>query len=90
MITEFLLDLIEGAVSWLVGLLPDFTLPSWLTDGSIGSTLSDLGSKVAPVSSWFPTAVLVSVIGVVLIVRAVMFGVAVVVKIYAMVRGGAS
>lgn len=90
MITEGLLDFIEAVIVWVISLVPDFELPWWLTDGSFSSALTDVGSKVAPVAVWAPIAVLAAVVPLVWFVQLVMVGVQLGMKIYAMVRGGAS
>lgn len=87
-LADAFLDVVEGIISFVIGLVPDLEVPSWFTAGS--STLVDWASYAAPMSQWVPFTVIIGVLGTVLTVWGLMALFSLVLKIYAMVRGGAS
>ncbi|MCU1356113.1 MAG: hypothetical protein JWM89_1531 [Acidimicrobiales bacterium] len=90
MITEFLFDMIEGVVHGLLSLIPHWTPPSWLTDGTFGNGVQAVAVKAAPMGAWVPWTVMVAACASVLAVWAGTVVLSVSLKLYAMIRGGAS
>lgn len=56
-IVEFLLDLVETVVSFLVGLIPPLPLPGFLLEGGgIDNAASSAAGYLAPLALWVPFA----------------------------------
>jgi len=63
MIINLVLDLVSAVVSAVDALLPSFTMPSWLTSGTlIPSDVSNyIGEGLHIISPFFPSAVLAEI-----------------------------
>jgi len=72
-IIKWFLELIVGILNFFLGLIPKFTLPSWMGDvaGFVGTVFAFAGSMGA----WFPGALVLTVLSAVLSVWAVSFGI---------------
>lgn len=88
MIVEALLDMIEAVLGFLVGLVPDWTPPGWVTDNAIGSALQWMASMVGPLAIWFPFGLFATVVGGVFLFHVAMDGLGLMLKLYGMIRGG--
>ncbi|HWJ98030.1 MAG TPA: hypothetical protein VNQ33_07715 [Acidimicrobiales bacterium] len=88
MIVEAILDFIFAGIRWVISLVPAWTLPSFLL--SPLSALTTLAANVAWMGNWLPWNVIVGGMALMGSVRLVMAAVEFVMKVYAMIRGGAS
>ena len=63
MVTSLLLDLVNVILSGINAILPHFTMPSWLTAGSlIPSSVSNfVGAALYAISSVFPVSVVTEI-----------------------------
>lgn len=89
-ITEWLLDLLDSAVAWVVGFLPAGGFPpdEWVS--SIVGGASYFWSGAGPLSVWVPWTFLIGGLMTAWFVRMGMATVSLVLKVYAMIRGGAT
>jgi hypothetical protein len=90
LITEFLLDMVESAVSFLVSFIPEWDPPPVLTDGTIRDGVEALTGWAGLVGGWVPWPVVLAASFAAIVVRLGFLGVAMVLRVYAMIRGGAS
>jgi len=68
-ITNIILDLVQGVVSIFAALLPHLSVPSWFTTDNLGGSLAtSLGSLMAPLNHIFPIDALLTVLSAVLLV----------------------
>jgi len=90
MIVEAFLDGLEIALQAVIDLIPDWTPPGWVTDGSFASALNDVATKAQPMGSWLNFGLWASVLVVVMWAKLAGIAASLAMKVYAMVRGGAS
>lgn len=64
MIIGWILSLLGSTVSWLLGLIPAFPVPAWLT--TAGSYLGTVVNAMGQISAWLPWTLLVTGVGVVI------------------------
>lgn len=83
MITEALLDMIQGAASWLVGLLPVGTVDS-------GTGWGDLVSNLTALNYWLPIGEVAAVVIAVFALFPVVMGVSLAIWLVALIRGGSA
>ena len=90
MITGFLITTGTGLLTWLAGLFPTLTLPSWVTTSVQG--LFDFMSTASGLGNWIPWAVIGSVVGFVITWFLAVFGVKLVLLIWSKIPviGGGS
>ena len=61
MITDAILSVVLAPVSWLLGLMPEVTLPGWASaGGAIETTAGSIGVQVGAFNNWFPVTELMS------------------------------
>lgn len=89
-LADAVLGFLEGVVVGLLGLLPSFDPPAFLSDGSVASAIEDWGAYAAPMGHWVPFGTIAACLAAVAAVWVLMIVVNVLLKVYAMVRGGAS
>lgn len=90
MIVDALLGFIQSALTGLAGVIPAFTVPSWFEPGGWISSLNSLAGWAGSMSNWVPWTTIIGALAVAWFVRGGMVAVALIMKVYAMVRGGAS
>lgn len=61
MITDALLTIVTAPLVLLLSAIPHFTEPSWLSDGSLASNASALGSQMSGFAYWIPWGALLQV-----------------------------
>lgn len=88
-LTDSVLDALESVVLFLIGLLPD-SVPDWFDPGIVTEGFQALMEYAAPVGLWLPLGLLGGVVISVVVVWFSMSAVQLAMKIYAMIRGGAS
>lgn len=71
MIVEWILDLVEGFVTWFLGLFDSLELPEWMTTPP--PEVLSFFSMMTSMGVWVPWGVLAAVLGVVLTVYAAAF-----------------
>lgn len=88
MIVDAVLDYIQAMLMALINLIPDWAAPSWVT--GIWPPIGTLAARVGMVSAWIPWPVIVVCLTAVWVVKSGSSIVQLFIKLYAMVRGGAS
>lgn len=73
MITKFLMDVLSTAAAALVGLLPSWTAPAWLT--TVISTLASTIGYVTMLDGWVPISAIGTVVAFMLACSAIAVGV---------------
>lgn len=89
MVTDAIIGVLHSVLSTVLGWLPTFTLPTWMSDtGPLATVLGYAGSMGA----WFPTTLAATVLVAVLAAYAVAFGVKIVriVASFATLGGGSA
>jgi hypothetical protein len=62
-ITNAILSIVITVVGFFNGLFPSLTIPSWVSSDQIGSAVANyIGGMLAAISSWFPSAALVTIL----------------------------
>lgn len=86
---QWLLDLLGGGLGYLVRMLPDVPVPSWVGD-AVAMIISIMG-PVTQMSAWIPAEVFIPVLGGVLAVSAVALAIRIarIVASFATLGGGA-
>ncbi len=61
MITDAILTVVLAPVAWLLGIMPEVTLPAWLSSGgAIENTAASIGAQVGAFNNWFPVSELMA------------------------------
>lgn len=65
MITNFVLGVVQTVVSFFLGFLPHFALPSWLSGSTVlpGSVATAIGTVLHSVAGFLPVDVVLTVLG---------------------------
>lgn len=73
MVTSGLIFVFAGFVKWIVDGLPDTGLPDWMTasTGAVGQVFAFADSM----SVWFPTPLVFSIVGTLLAINLISFGI---------------
>lgn len=87
MIVDFLLDLIQGAVEFLIGLIPSFSVPGWLDPSGVGGPIGALVGYTSSLSIWIPWGTIMAMLGTVWLVRAGMATVEIAKTVWQLLRG---
>lgn len=101
MIVDAFLEVIAGAISGILNLLPTYTLPPWFNDSSNlcngvdcpgNNSLADfsgwLGGTLASVKTWIDLSLALAILPLVLTVLVVVIGVKLVRLVLSLVSGG--
>lgn len=87
-IVDAVLDVLQGVVSFFINLLPDFTWPAGLTDGSIGDAFDKMADWARPLSYWFPFSWFAGIVGGLFLFHRMVDLIGFVLRVYALIRGG--
>ncbi len=88
MIVEAILDALQTVLRWIIGLIPSWSPPSWLTDSTISNGVTGITSKVGVMGAWFPFALFLTVGAAVLAFHTAWDVVGLILRLYGRIRGG--
>lgn len=86
MITDAILSLLTSMITWALGVLPTVPVPSWLdpTDSVFATAFRYADSM----SKWFPTALVMAVLGTLMLIKLTGFSIKIVRIVASFLSGG--
>jgi len=89
-LADAFLDALESLVMWFVSLIPSGPLPAWFDSSAVVNAADTLLTWAGPATAWFPLGLFASALVGTLSLWGVMVLIRIAMKVYAMIRGGAS
>lgn len=86
MITDAILTLLTGMVTWALGVLPSVPVPGWLDPRD--SVFATVFTYADSMGKWFPTALVMAVLGTYLLITFTGFSIKVVRIVASFLSGG--
>jgi len=85
-ITEAIIKVFAGMASFLIGLLPSWTPPSWLAD--VTTTMGDAIGYIGMLNGWVPVSAIGTVCGFILAAGAIAWGIKIARMVLSVATGG--